>query len=156
MSRQDYHWKHEPCLYSEKPMDQEEEVTEHEPILYGWKTGAAHPWHGDRKQSTILEFKRPYRSADHPTMKPIEMIVYLIKNSSKQKEIVLDPFGGSGTTLIACEKSWRNARVIELGENYVDVHVKRYMLYMEENGLSFEIYKNGQLLTKNELDKYLE
>ena len=156
MSRQDYHWKHEPCLYSEKPMDQEEEVTEHEPILYGWKTGAAHPWHGDRKQSTILEFKRPYRSADHPTMKPIEMIVYLIKNSSKQKEIVLDPFGGSGTTLIACEKSWRNARVIELGENYVDVHVKRYVMYMQENGLSYEIYKNGQLLTKDELDKYLE
>ena len=156
MSRQDYHWKHEPCLYSEKPMEPEEEVTEHEPVLYGWKTGAAHPWHGDRKQSTILEFKRPYRSAEHPTMKPIEMIVYLIKNSSKQKDIVLDPFGGSGTTLIACEKSWRNARVIELGENYVDVHIKRYLMYMQENGLSYEIYKNGQKLTNDELEKYLE
>jgi DNA modification methylase len=156
MSRQDYHWKHEPCLYSEKPMDHEEEVTEHDPILYGWKTPGAHPWHGDRKQSTVLEFKRPYRSAEHPTMKPIEMIQYLIKNSSKQKEIVLDPFGGSGTTLIACEKSWRNARVIEFGENYVDVHVKRYIMYMNENALDFEILKNRQILSKEELDRYLE
>lgn len=156
MSRQDYHWKHEPCLYSEKPLEQEEEVTEHEPILYGWKLGKSHPWHGDRKQSTILEFKRPYRSAEHPTMKPIEMICYLIRNSSKQKEIVLDPFGGSGTALIACEKTWRNARIIEFGENYVDVHVKRYIMYMNENGLSFDIIKNGQILSKEELDLYLE
>lgn len=157
MCRQDYHWKHEPCLYSEHPVDETEtEVTEHEPCLYGWKLGAAHPWHSDRKQSTILEFKRPYRSAEHPTMKPIEMIIYLIKNSSKQMDLVLDSFGGSGTTLISCEQTWRNARIIELGENYVDVHVKRYVKYMRENGLKFEILKNGQLLTDDQLNQYSE
>jgi DNA modification methylase len=157
MCRQDYHWKHEPCLYSEHPvMDVEKEVTEHEPCLYGWKEGAAHPWHSDRKQSTILEFNRPYKSAEHPTMKPIEMIIYLIKNSSKQNDYVLDPFGGSGTTMISCEQSWRNSRIIELDERYVDVHVKRYVKYMRENGLSFEITRNGKVLTDDDFEQYLE
>lgn len=136
LSRQDYHWKHEPCLY-------------------GWKEGAAHNWYSDRKQSTILEFDKPLRNEDHPTMKPIELFCYLIKNSSKQRDIVGDPFGGSGTTLISCEKTWRQARVIELGENYADVHIKRYIKYMNDNKLQFEIVKNGQKLSNEQLELYL-
>ena len=136
MGRQDYHWKHEPCLY-------------------GWKEGAAHNWYSDRKQSTILEFDKPLRNEEHPTMKPIELFCYLIKNSSKQRDIVGDPFGGSGTTLISCEKTWRQARVIELGENYADVHIKRYIKYMNDNKLKFEIVKNGQKLSNEQLELYL-
>lgn len=137
MGRQDYHWKHEPCLY-------------------GWKEGAAHPWYSDRKQSTILEFDKPLRNEDHPTMKPIELFSYLIKNSSKQRDIVGDPFGGSGTTLISCEKTWRQARIIELGENYADVHIKRYIKYMRDNKLQFEILKNGQKLSVEQFELYLD
>lgn len=136
MGRQDYHWKHEPCLY-------------------GWKEGAAHTWYSDRKQSTILEFNKPLRNEEHPTMKPIELFCYLIKNSSKQRDVVGDPFGGSGTTLISCEKTWRQARVIELGENYTDVHIKRYIKYMSDNKLKFEIVKNGQKLSNDQLELYL-
>ncbi len=156
LSRQDYHWKHEPCLFGERPdIEHQEEVKEHEPVLYGWKTGAAHPWYSDRKQSTILEFDRPTRSAEHPTMKPLDLICYLVKNSSKQRDIVGEPFGGSGTLLIACEKTWRQARIIELGEDYADVHVKRYILYMRDNSLSFEILKNGKKLTPEQLESYI-
>lgn len=136
MGRQDYHWKHEPCLY-------------------GWKEGAAHTWCSDRKQSTILEFDKPLRNEEHPTMKPLDLFCYLIKNSSKQRDIVADPFGGSGTTLISCERTWRQARVIELGENYADVHVKRYIKYMQDNNLQFEILKNGQKLTNENIKLYL-
>jgi len=137
MGRQDYHWKHEPCLY-------------------GWKEGAAHNWYSDRKQSTVLEFNKPLRNEEHPTMKPLEMWCYLIKNSSKQKDIIADPFGGSGTTLISCEKLWRQARVIELGEDYADVHVCRYIKYMTDNKLDFIIKKNGTKLKDEDLKKYLD
>lgn len=136
MGRQDYHWKHEPCLY-------------------GWKEGEAHKWYSDRKQSTVLEFNKPLRSSEHPTMKPLDLWCYIIKNSSKQKDIVADPFGGSGTTLISCEKLWRQARIIELGSNYVDVHVSRYIKYMNENKLDFTIKKNGKKLKIEDLNKYL-
>lgn len=136
MGRQDYHWKHEPCLY-------------------GWKEGSAHPWYSDRKQTTVLEFDKPLRNEDHPTMKPLDLFCYLIKNSSKQRDIVGDPFGGSGTTLISCEKTWRQARIIELGENYADVHIKRYIKYMRDNHLNFEIVKNGQKLSNEQLELYL-
>lgn len=107
MGRHDYHWKHEP-------------------ILYGWKPGAAHNWYSDRKQTTVLEFDRPSRSADHPTMKPVALVEYCIGNSSKAKDRVLDLFGGSGTTLIACEKTGRHARLMELDPRYCDVIVKRW------------------------------
>lgn len=153
MGRQDYQWKHEPCLQGEVPVPDND--SDHDPILYGWKEGAAHSWYSDRKQTTILEFARPSRSKEHPTMKPIEMIVYLIKNSSKQREIVGDSFSGSGTTLIACEQSWRQARVIELDPRFVDVNVKRWILYMRENHLQFEVYKNGQLMSAIEIQSYL-
>ena len=132
MSRQDYHWIHEPCLY-------------------GWKEGSAHPWHSDRKQTTVLEFDRPSRSSEHPTMKPVPLISYLILNSSQQREIVFDGFLGSGSTLIACEQNWRQCRGIELDPKYTDVEVKRWMLYMRENKREFEIFKNGVKMTEEDL-----
>ena len=107
MGRQDYHWKHEPCLY-------------------GWKDGAAHYWGSDRCQTTVLNFNRPSRNGEHPTMKPVELFEYQIKNSSKPNDIVLDLFGGSGTTAIACEKTGRKARLMELDPKYCDVIVKRW------------------------------
>lgn len=107
MGRQDYQWKHEP-------------------ILYGWKEGCAHYFIDDRKQSTVLEFDKPTRNAEHPTMKPIDLLVYLIKNSSKENQLVLDLFGGSGSTLIAAEQSNRKCYMMELDPKYCDVIVKRW------------------------------
>jgi DNA modification methylase len=107
MGRQDYHWKHEPCLY-------------------GWKEGAAHLWAADRKQTTILDFDRPSRSAEHPTMKPIMLFDYQIQNNTKGEDIVFDGFSGSGTTLIACEQNGRTAYCMELDPKYCDVIVKRW------------------------------
>lgn len=107
LGRQDYQWQHEPCLY-------------------GWKDGAAHNWYSDRSQTTILEFDRPNRNAEHPTMKPVGLFQYLIGNSTKRGDIVLDSFGGSGTTLIACEQSGRSARIIELDPCYCDVIIERW------------------------------
>lgn len=110
MGRQDYHWKHEPCLY-------------------GWKDGAGHLWNTDRKQVTILDFNRPTRNAEHPTMKPVDLIEYQVLNNTKGQDIVLDLFGGSGTTLIAAAKNGRNARLMELDPKYVDVIIKRWQDY---------------------------
>lgn len=106
--RQDYQWKHEPCLY-------------------GWKDGGAHAWFSDRKQSTVLDFEKPSKSEEHPTMKPVKLFDYLIKNSSKAGDIVLDSFGGSGTTIIACEQNGRCGYCTELDPIYCDVIVKRYI-----------------------------
>jgi DNA modification methylase len=110
MGRQDYHWKHEPCLY-------------------GWKDGAAHYWGSDRKQTTLIEWDRPTKSTVHPTMKPVGLFRYQIENSSKHGDVVLDQFGGSGTTLIGCEDSGRLARLMELDPKYVDVIVTRWQEY---------------------------
>lgn len=107
MGRQDYHWKHEPCLY-------------------GWKEGAGHLWATDRKQTTILEFDRPSRSGEHPTMKPVALFEYQMLNNTKGGDHVLDSFGGSGTTLLAAEKNGRFARLMELDPKYVDVIVRRW------------------------------
>lgn len=107
MGRQDYHWKHEPCLY-------------------GWKEGAGHLWATDRKQTTILEFDKPARNGEHPTMKPVALFEYQMLNNTKGGDIVLDSFGGSGTTLIAAEKNGRVARLMELDPKYCDVIVKRW------------------------------
>ena len=107
MGRQDYHWKHEPCLC-------------------GWKGGAAHKWCADRKQTAVLDFDKPKKNADHPTMKPIELICYQIKNSTNERDKVLDLFGGSGSTLIACEKLNRKNYTMELDEKYVDVIINRW------------------------------
>jgi site-specific DNA-methyltransferase (adenine-specific) len=107
MGRQDYHWKHEPCLY-------------------GWKEGAGHLWATDRKQTTILEFDRPSRNGEHPTMKPVALFEYQMLNNTKGGDIVLDSFGGSGTTMLAAEKHGRYARLMELDPKYCDVIVKRW------------------------------
>lgn len=107
MGRQDYQWRHEPCLY-------------------GWKDGASHYWASDRKQTTVLEFDKPTRNAEHPTMKPVPLFRYQIENSSKRGQIVLDPFGGSGTTLIAAEECGRIAYTMELDPKYCDVIIARW------------------------------
>lgn len=107
MGRQDYHCQHEPCLY-------------------GWKDGAGHLWASDRKQTTILDFDRPSRNAEHPTMKPVALFEYQMLNNTKGGDVVLDSFGGSGTTLIAAEKNGRIARLMELDPLYCDVIVRRW------------------------------
>lgn len=108
LGRSPYQWQHEPCLF-------------------GWKKNGKHQWYSDRKQTTIWEFDKPNKSDDHPTMKPIPLIAYTIQNSSMSNCIVLDPFGGSGSTLIACEQTNRICYTIELDEKYCDVIVKRYI-----------------------------
>lgn len=126
MGRQDYQWKHEPCLY-------------------GWKEGAGHYWSSDRKQTTTLEYKKPSRNGEHPTMKPTEIFAYLIGNSSRIGDVVLDSFGGSGTTAIACEQLGRISMIMELDPKYVDVIVKRWQDFtgkvatLESDGFAFPI-----------------
>ena len=108
LGRSPYQWQHEPCLF-------------------GWKKNGKHQWYSDRKQTTIWEFDKPKKNGDHPTMKPVPLLAYPIKNSSMSNCIVLDPFGGSGSTLIACEQTGRICHTIELDEKYCDVIVKRYI-----------------------------
>lgn len=109
LGRQDYQWKHEPCLY-------------------GWKDGAGHVWNSDRKQTTVFEVARPQRSTLHPTMKPVELFQKQMENSTRPGDIVLDLFGGSGTTIIAAEQSNRVAYVMEYDPRFVDVIVDRWEL----------------------------
>ena len=99
---------------------------QYEPILYGWRDGADHFWCGDRDQGDVWQIKKPQKNDLHPTMKPVELVERAVKNSSKSRDLVLDPFGGSGSTLIACEKTGRRARLIELDPKYVDVIVRRW------------------------------
>ena len=106
LGRQDYQWAHEPCIY-------------------GWKEGASHLWASNRKQTTVLEFDRPTRSKEHPTMKPVLLFDYLIRNNTKAMDLVLDPFLGSGTTTIACEQNGRTCYGMELDPKYCDVIVNR-------------------------------
>lgn len=108
----------------------------HEPILFGWKKKGKHLWYAGRKESTIWEFDKPKKNKDHPTMKPIPLLAYPIMNSSMTNAIVLDPFGGSGSTLIACEQTKRICRTIELDEKFCDVIVKRYI---EQAGSSKDV-----------------
>lgn len=110
LGRQDYQWKHEPCLY-------------------GWKDGASHRWFSDRKQTTVLEFEKPARNAEHPTMKPVPLMAYEIRNSSRVGDTVLDSFGGSGSTLMACEQTGRKCVTMELDPHYCDVILKRWEDY---------------------------
>ena len=99
---------------------------QYEPILYGWRDGADHYWCGDRDQGDVWQIRKPAKNDLHPTMKPVELVERAIRNSSKTRDIVLDPFGGSGSTLIACEKSGRRARLIELDPRYCDVICRRW------------------------------
>ena len=107
LGRQDYQWKHEPCLY-------------------GWVEGGSHSWYSDRKQTTVMHVDKPQRADLHPTMKPVALFDYQIKNSTKSGDVVLDLFGGSGTTIMACEQDGRNACVMEFDPKYVDVIIKRW------------------------------
>ena len=107
LSRQDYHWKHEPCLY-------------------GWKDGAPHTWLSDRKQTTVLDFDRPNRSEQHPTIKPTALFDYQIRNSCPKGGNVLDLFNGSGTTIMACEQNGRTAYCAEIDPRYVDATIQRF------------------------------
>ena len=108
LGRSPYQWQHEPCLY-------------------GWKKKGKHQWYSGRKETTIWEFEKPKKNADHPTMKPIPLLAYPITNSSMSNTLILDPFGGSGSTLIACEQTDRSCYTIELDEKFCDVIVKRYI-----------------------------
>ena len=108
LGRSPYQWQHEPCLF-------------------GWKVGGKHQWYSDRKQTTIWEYDRPKSSKEHPTMKPVALMAYPMQNSSMSNCIVLEPFCGSGSTLIACEQTDRICRTIELDEKFCDVIVNRYI-----------------------------
>jgi DNA modification methylase len=99
---------------------------QYEPILYGWNKKTGHKWHGDRSQGDVWFVDKPRKSDLHPTMKPVELVEKAIHNSSQIGELVLDPFGGSGTTLIACERTGRHARMIELDPRFADVIIKRW------------------------------
>ena len=121
MGRQDYHWQHEP-------------------IMVGWKLGGSHNWYSDRKQSTVWNFDKPTKNTDHPTPKPIPLLSYPISNSSKKGDLVLDFFGGSGSTLIACENLGRKCYTIELAPKYVDVILKRYILLGKND---IVLFRNG-------------
>jgi DNA modification methylase len=101
----------------------------HEPIIYGWFKGASHTYYGDKKQTTVWECKRPKKNDLHPTMKPIELVEKAIKNSSKSDDILYEPFGGGGSTLIACEKTNRKCYMMELDPKYIDVIIKRWEQY---------------------------
>jgi len=125
MGRKDYHFKHEPCLY-------------------GWKEGAAHTWLNDRKQTTTIDCKKPQRNGEHPTMKPVELVEYQMGNNTRSGDIILDLFGGSGSTLIAAEKNGRACRMMELDPKYCDVIVRRWQNYtgktatLESDGRTFK------------------
>ncbi len=132
LGRSPYQWQHEPCLY-------------------GWKKGGKHQWYSDRKQTTIWEYDRPKSSKDHPTMKPVALMAYPIQNSSLTNCIVLDPFLGSGSTLIACEETGRICYGVELDEKFLDVIVRRYI---EKVGSSagVTVERDGLTYTFDELD----
>lgn len=135
LGRQDYQWMHEPCLY-------------------GWKEGAGHLWASDRKQTTILEFDKPARNDVHPTMKPVALFEYQMLNNTKGGDLVLDSFGGSGTTLIAAEKNGRTALLMELDPRYCDVIVKRWQEFTgkqaihADTGKPFAEVTNGDETTE--------
>lgn len=131
LGRSPYQWQHEPCLY-------------------GWKKKGKHQWYSDRKQTTIWSFEKTKKNTDHPTMKPIPLLAYPIKNSSMSNTLVLDPFGGSGSTLIACEQTDRSCYTIELDEKFCDVIVKRYI---EQVGTADEVsvLRDGQTYSYTEL-----
>lgn len=122
LGRQDYQWKHEPCLYGEVEIDEDE----HDPCLYGWKNGKKHYFFKNRRQTTVLNFDKPRKSAEHPTMKPIKLFDYQMQCSSKPGDNILDLFAGSGTTIMACEQNGRNAYCMELDPRFVDVIIKRW------------------------------
>jgi len=138
-------WKKQSLVLGRSPYQ-----WRHEPILFGWKKKGKHEWYADRKQTTIWEFDKPKNNPDHPTMKPVELLAYPILNSSMANCIILDPFGGSGSTLIACEQTDRTCFMIELDEKFCDVIVKRYIEQVNGSGDVFLI-RNGERISYKEI-----
>lgn len=134
MGRQDYQWQHEPCLY-------------------GWKPGAAHFWNADRKQTTIWNFDKPKANRIHPTMKPIALMAYPITNSTKNGDIVVDLFSGSGSTIMACQQTDRAGYGMEIDPNYVAATVRRFMTMFPQQPVLLE--RNGTILTTSETQKII-
>jgi DNA modification methylase len=139
-------WKKQSLVLGRSPYQ-----WQHEPILFGWKKSGKHMWFSDRKQSTVWEFDKPKKNADHPTMKPVPLVAYPILNSSMTGCIVLDPFGGSGSTLIACEQTGRICCTAELDEKFCDVIVKRYI---EQTRSSESVYlmRDGMKIPYDEVE----
>jgi len=145
-------WKKQSLVLGRSPYQ-----WQHEPVLFGWKKKGKHNWYSDRKQTTIWEFEKPKKNKDHPTMKPVALVAYPILNSSLTNCIVLDPFGGSGSTLIACEQTDRICHMIELDEKYADVIVKRYIeqvgnsdgVFLLRNGVEYS-YKDVEGVSDEE------
>ena len=133
LGRSPYQWQHEPCLF-------------------GWKVGGKHQWYSDRKQTTIWEYDRPKFSKEHPTMKPVALMAYPIQNSCMSNCIVLDPFLGSGSTLIACEETGRICYGVELDEKFCDVIVKRYV-EKTESGDQVSVLRDGEKIPYSQLPK---
>ena len=133
-------WKKQSLVLGRSPYQ-----WQHEPVLFGWKKSGKHAWFSDRKQSTIWEFDKPRKNGEHPTMKPIPLLAYPIVNSSMTGCVVLDPFGGSGSTLIACEQTGRVCRMAELDEKFCDVIVRRFI---QQAGTDKEVYlsRDGQMI----------
>ena len=133
-------WKKQSLVLGRSPYQ-----WQHEPVLFGWKKSGKHAWFSDRKQSTIWEFDKPRKNGDHPTMKPIPLLAYPIVNSSMTGCVVLDPFGGSGSTLIACEQTGRVCRMAELDEKFCDVIVRRFI---QQVGTDKDVYlsREGQMI----------
>ena len=124
----------------------------HEPVLFGWKKGGRHQWYADRKQTTVWEYDKPKKNDLHPTMKPVNLIAYPIKNSSMSNCIVLDPFGGSGSTLIAADQLKRICYTVELDPKYADVIVNRYLAQVGSNEQVF-LVRDGQKISYAEAVK---
>ena len=129
--RQDYQWKHEPCLYGESEIEEDA----HEPCLYGWTEGKKHYFFKNRRQTTVLNFDKPVKSAEHPTMKPIKLFDYQMQCSSKPGENVLDLFAGSGTTIMAAEQNGRHAYCMEYDPKYADVIIDRWEKFTGEKAV---------------------
>lgn len=140
-------WKKQSLVLGRSPYQ-----WQHEPVLFGWKKAGKHNWYSDRKQTTIWEFEKPKKNADHPTMKPVPLIAYPNLNSSMVNSIVLDPFGGSGSTLVACEQTERICYTIELDEKYSDVIVKRYVEQVGDSDSVF-LLRDGTKYKYSELAK---
>ena len=126
---------------------------QHEPILYGWLKTGAHKWYAGRSEATIWNFAKPRKNSDHPTSKPLELLAYPIKNSSQANGIVLDPFGGSGSTLIACEQADRICNMLELDEKYASVILRRYAEFKQNGGEDITCERGGKTLRYADLVK---
>ena len=126
---------------------------QHEPILFGWLKTGKHKWYAGRSEATVWNFPKPKRNSDHPTSKPLDLLAYPIKNSSQTDNIVLDVFGGSGSTLMACEQSGRVCYMMELDEKYASVILRRYAGSKQDGGAGIACERNGRTLNYTDLVK---